>query len=288
MKTAEAIVGPIRRAFAPSPHGHPKAGPRALDCSSADIRDATPDELVKYLSTHEYDPCLRFLWQLDANLRTVLTDSHVERVAREIAARSPSYDGTNASHLREIIGFQRVAYYHDFYHDDLDFSRVAQEARAALNEFAKVADFNVFRREAAQVLLEWINAADGGGFWKTYAEQFRRILGEYIDEASRHGDYWQVLNSLSVAYSLRRPPVDVAAIIVDPAMLGQMRRHSLRLPVNDYDLVLVNNMIWTVGTLCRVPEIKADVVALLEQARSYHATDTEPYYWAGEALNNLC
>ena len=292
MTRSQNLAGPLRRDFATPPVDDgtkaAPAGPRALDCSSDDIRDATPAELVKYLLTHEYDPCLLFLWELDANLRTVMTDAHLNAIAAEIAARSPSYDGTNASHLREVIGFLRVAYYHDFYHDDLDFSGIAPVSIAALSEFARVSHFNDIRREAAQVLQEWINAVDAGSFWKTFPEPFRRILGDYVGEPARQGDYWQVANSLSVAYSLRRPPANVAELVVDAAMLELLNRHSLRSPINEYDLVLVNNMIWTVGKLCRVPALKAGAIAILEKAQSYHAPESEPYYWAGEALNQLC
>ena len=84
-----------------------------------------PEQFADFLADPAVtaDGCLRDLvWTWDARLVPVMSDAHVQAVARRITGLAAAHDGKNTSHLYEMFTYLHAVAYHDFSHDEIDIT----------------------------------------------------------------------------------------------------------------------------------------------------------------------
>ncbi|HEX2549404.1 MAG TPA: hypothetical protein VHM20_06225, partial [Gammaproteobacteria bacterium] len=78
------------------------------DCNlPAMVALTTPAAVVNYLKTHAYNSCLQFLWTYSTDLKKIFIVNNLNAVLNEIARMTPSFVGTNAGNMQELLFFVR-------------------------------------------------------------------------------------------------------------------------------------------------------------------------------------
>ncbi|MGW0122029.1 collagenase [Streptomyces sp. NPDC003327] len=187
---------------APAPGGHaagriPGRAPAAVTVSRAGAGPATtatgvpctldgitglaPERFADFLADPAVtaDGCLRGLvWTWDARLAPVLSDAHVQAVARRISGLAATHDGRNSSHLEEMFTVLHAAAYHDFSRPEIDLTDAptVDAIRRAVAAFgAAPRTFDVTRSNAA-TLREALYAASAPGLRQHQLGLIKRVL----------------------------------------------------------------------------------------------------------------
>ncbi|MEU2117076.1 collagenase [Streptomyces sp. NPDC016459] len=95
----------------------------AAPCTLDGVTGLTPERFADFLADPAVtaDGCLRGLvWTWDARLAPVMSDAHVQAVARRATTLAPGHDGKNSSHLEEMFTYLHAVAYHDFSRDEID------------------------------------------------------------------------------------------------------------------------------------------------------------------------
>ncbi|MGW7621573.1 M9 family metallopeptidase N-terminal domain-containing protein [Streptomyces antimycoticus] len=118
--------------------------PAVAPCTLDGITGLSPDQLADFLADPAVtaDGCLRgLIWNWDSRLIPVMSDAHVQAVARRIASLAPGHDGANTSHLYEMFTYLHAMAYHDFSHEEIDTTDAptVNAVRGAVDAFAAAA-----------------------------------------------------------------------------------------------------------------------------------------------------
>ncbi|MFF3757366.1 collagenase [Streptomyces sp. NPDC002185] len=166
------------RSLAAAAPGTTAAG---VPCTLDGITGLTPERLADFLADPAVtaDGCLRTLiWTWDARLAPVMSDAHVQAVARRISSLSAAHDGRNSSHLEEMFTYLHAVAYHDFSRDEIDTTDAptVDAVRRAIADFGAAAHTFDVTGTNANTLREALNAASAPGLRQHQLGLIKRVL----------------------------------------------------------------------------------------------------------------
>ncbi|WP_327690096.1 collagenase [Streptomyces tubercidicus] len=219
------IPGPQTRPVT-VPHG---PGPAVAPCTLDGITGLSPEQFADFLADPAVtaDDCLRTLvWTWDARLIPVMSDAHVQAVARRITGLAAAHDGKNGSHLYEMFTYLHAVAYQDFSHDEIDITDgpTVDAIRRAVDAFATAARTFDVTRANADTLREALNAASAPGLRQHQLGLIRRVLAtmDPSHPATHKDPSWgnAALAALTVnylgVYPGNKDSAFVAAVTADP------------------------------------------------------------------------
>ncbi|WP_128977050.1 collagenase [Streptomyces roseicoloratus] len=123
------------------------AAPRlasGVPCTLDGIKGLSPERFADFLADPAVtaDGCLRnLIWTWDARLAPVMSDAHVQAVARRISSLAAAHDGRNATHLEEMFTYLHAVAYHDFSRTEIDITDAptVDAIRRAIADFGNAA-----------------------------------------------------------------------------------------------------------------------------------------------------
>ncbi|MFE2014423.1 collagenase [Streptomyces sp. NPDC059491] len=179
---APAAATPARKATAAA------VGAAAADetaagvpCTLDGITGLAPERLADFLADPAVtaDGCLSgLIWTWDARLAPVMSDAHVQAVARRISGLAAAHDGRNSSHLEEMFTYLHAVVYHDFSRGEIDTTdaptvNAITQAVTAFGDAARTFDVT---RSNANTLREALYAASGPGLRHSQLGLIKRVL----------------------------------------------------------------------------------------------------------------
>ncbi|WP_240139487.1 collagenase [Streptomyces sp. MUM 178J] len=193
---AGRIPGDVARGDGPRPEANaaadaPAQPPHALDgavpCTLDGIAGLSPDRFADFLADPAVtvDGCLSgLIWTWDARLAPVMSDAHVQTVARRITALAPNHDGRNGSNLYEMFTYLHAVAYHDFSREEIDLTDPPTVAavRDAVHAFGEARRTFRATRSNADTLREALYAASAEGLRHHQLGLIQKVLatmGEY-------------------------------------------------------------------------------------------------------------
>ncbi|MCW7985794.1 peptidase M9 [Streptomyces platensis subsp. clarensis] len=199
------IPGPQTRPSTAPNHPRPTVAPCTLD----GITGLSPERFADFLADPAVtaDDCLRKLvWTWDARLVPVMSDAHVQAVARRITGLAAAHDGKNSSHLYEMFTYLHAVAYQDFSHDEIDITDgpTVDAIRRAVDAFGTAARTFDVTRANADTLREAMYAASAPGLRQHQLGLIRKVLATMdASHTATHKDTsWgnAALAALSVNY----------------------------------------------------------------------------------------
>ncbi|MEU4279906.1 collagenase [Streptomyces tanashiensis] len=166
------------RTFAADATGTTAAG---VPCTLDGITGLAPERFADFLADPAVtaDGCLRgLIWTWDARLAPVMSDAHVQAVARRISSLSASHDGRNSSHLEEMFTYLHAVAYHDFSRGEIDTTDAptVDAVRRAVADFGAAAHTFDVTSTNANTLREALNAASAPGLRQHQLGLIKRVL----------------------------------------------------------------------------------------------------------------
>ncbi|UQX03532.1 collagenase [Streptomyces sp. RerS4] len=200
-----------------------------VPCTLDGIKNLSPEQFADFLGDQAVlaDGCLRgLIWTWDARLAPVMSDAHVQAVARRISTLAAAHDGRNSSHLEEMFTYLHAVAYHDFSRDEIDTTDAPTVAavRKAIDDFGNAARTFDVTPSNARTLREALYAA-GPGLRQHQLGLIKKVLAT-MDPAHQEtnrdaGWAGAVLAALSTNYLGVYPGNDDtafhAAVAADPA-----------------------------------------------------------------------
>ncbi|REK91991.1 collagenase [Streptomyces inhibens] len=158
------IPGPQTKKTGIAHHARPAVAPCTLD----GITGLGPERFADFLADPAVtaDDCLRKLvWNWDPRLIPVMSDAHVQAVARRIVSLAAAHDGKNTSHLYEMFTYLHAVAYQDFSHDEIDTTdeQTVNAVRAAVDAFGAAAHTFDTTAENGNTLREALYGVGPGG-----------------------------------------------------------------------------------------------------------------------------
>ncbi|MFF2568554.1 collagenase [Streptomyces sp. NPDC058084] len=139
-----------------------------VPCTLDGITGLSPEQFADFLADPAVtsDGCLRTLvWTWDARLAPVMSDAHVQAVARRISTLAGTHDGRNSSHLEEMFTYLHAVAYHDFSRPEIDITDAptVDVIRRAIADFGAAARTFDVTASNARTLREalYIGSAPG-------------------------------------------------------------------------------------------------------------------------------
>ncbi|MFE7517254.1 collagenase, partial [Streptomyces sp. NPDC057540] len=166
------------RSLAAAAPGTTAAG---VPCTLDGITGLAPEQFADFLADPAVtaDGCLRTLiWTWDARLAPVMSDAHVQAVARRISSLSAAHDGRNSSHLEEMFTYLHAVAYHDFSRGEIDTTDAptVDAVRRAVADFGAAAHTFDVTGTNANTLREALNAASAPGLRQHQLGLIKRVL----------------------------------------------------------------------------------------------------------------
>ncbi|WP_433545233.1 collagenase [Streptomyces sp. CA-294286] len=151
-----------------------------VPCTLDGITRLGPEQFADFLADPAVtaDGCMRdLIWTWDARLAPVMSDAHVQAVARRITSLAPSHDGRNSSHLYEMFTYLHAVAYHDFSRDEIDTTDTptVETVRRAINAYGTAARTFDVTKANANTLREALYAA-GPGLRHSQLGLIRKVL----------------------------------------------------------------------------------------------------------------
>lgn len=263
-------------------------------CTSVDLQPYinNPLGLVGYLKAVDFN-CVQYLWAYDNNVRDSYSVPNMEAVLAEIEALSPGYVATDVDHMRELLLYARIGYYHRHGHPAepalFDPAAVKQEAIDAFQAFAVSGHYNDFTPDGGPIASEWIIAIDTAKLWDGFYAEFVGIVSDYWSHPPRQPDWYQQYNVYSVFYAFERAVHEPNfQALVDAPFIALVRNYAVNTTPAPGAAYLVTNAIHLLGTIGQfVPGLKPAIIAALNDAFAAHPHLSEPWLWAVEALCKL-
>ncbi|MEU8887513.1 collagenase [Streptomyces sp. NPDC048442] len=163
--------------------GARSAAPRAAvaPCTLDGITGLSPEQFADFLADPAVtgDGCLRdLIWKWDARLVPVMSDAHVQAVARRVSSIASSHDGKNTTHLYEMFTYLHAVAYHDFSRDEIDTtdSATVETVRRAVNAFGTAARTFDVTPSNATTLREALYAASAPGLRHSQLGLIQKVL----------------------------------------------------------------------------------------------------------------
>ncbi|MCX5203584.1 collagenase [Streptomyces sp. NBC_00237] len=151
-----------------------------VPCTLDGITRLGPEQFADFLADPAVtaDGCMRdLIWTWDARLAPVMSDAHVQAVARRISSLAPNHDGKNTTHLYEMFTYLHAVAYHDFSRDEIDTTDTptVETVRRAINDFGTAARTFDVTKTNANTLREALYAA-GPGLRHSQLGLIRKVL----------------------------------------------------------------------------------------------------------------
>ncbi|MFE2229181.1 collagenase [Streptomyces kronopolitis] len=198
----------------PGPQTKPPTAPHrersaVAPCTLDGITGLGPEQFADFLADPAVtaDDCLRsLLWTWDPRLAPVMSDAHVQAVARRISGLAAAHDGKNTSHLYEMFTYLHAVAYQDFSHDEIDTTDAptVDAVRRAVDAFGGAARTFDVTRTNADTLREALYAASAPGLRQHQLDLIQRVLAtmDPAHTATQKDQSWgnAALAALSVNY----------------------------------------------------------------------------------------
>ncbi|MFD7974753.1 collagenase [Streptomyces sp. NPDC059071] len=115
-----------------------------VPCTLDGVTGLSPEQFADFLADPAVtaDGCLRnLIWTWDARLAPVMSDAHVQAVARRISTLAAAHDGRNSTHLEEMFTYLHAVAYHDFSRTEIDITDAptVDAVRRAIADFGNAA-----------------------------------------------------------------------------------------------------------------------------------------------------
>lgn len=281
----------------PGPPGEPGTpshegggGYGAPGCDYATVAPLAPVALADYLQERNYG-CLYFLWSYTSQSPGVWAKPKMMEVLNRTQGAVDAYNHTDALHLRELLFFLRIGYYHRFYHPaEFPFDAdVYSATNAVLAAFEARPDVNRFAIEPAQILEEWVNLVDAAFLGHLHLGLVKQILVDFRQAPARWASYYQQVLAWSTLYLVHREArhnLDFQAV-VDAQLLQRLRALANSTAVADIVVSVVNSAIWALGPLAQLPVHRNATLEALTDALDTHAYLSEPYLWTVYTLDRF-
>ncbi|MCD2469142.1 collagenase [Streptomyces sp. MBT42] len=152
-----------------------------VPCTLDGITGLGPEQFADFLADPAVlaDGCLRgLIWTWDARLAPVMSDAHVQAVARRISGLAAAHDGRNSSHLEEMFTYLHAVAYHDYSRDEIDTTDAptVNAVRQAVADFGNAARTFDVTKNNALTLREALYAASAPGLRQHQLGLIKRVL----------------------------------------------------------------------------------------------------------------
>ncbi|MFE0644342.1 collagenase [Streptomyces sp. NPDC058877] len=152
-----------------------------VPCTLDGITSLAPERFADFLADPAVtaDGCLSgLIWTWDARLAPVMSDAHVQAVARRISSLAASHDGRNSSHLEEMFTYLHAVAYHDFSRDEIDTTDAptVDAVRRAVADFGAAARTFDVTKSNANTLREALYAASAPGLRQHQLGLIEKVL----------------------------------------------------------------------------------------------------------------
>lgn len=263
-------------------------------CTSVDLQPyANAPGIAAYLKSVDFS-CVQYLWSYDNDVRASYNIANMLEVLGEIETLSPGYLATDVDHMRELLLYARVGYYHryDSHPADpglFDPAAIKLQAEAAFQAFAASPHYNDFTTDGGPITSEWIIAIDTGKLWHGFYAKFVAIVSDYWNQPPRQPDWYQQYNVYSVFYAVERAVFDLTfQPLVDAAFIALVKNYAVNITPAPGAAYLVTNAIHLLGTIGQhIDALKPACIAALNDAFAAHPHLSEPWLWAVDALCKL-
>ncbi|MCB5165512.1 collagenase [Streptomyces bambusae] len=187
----------------------PAATAAGVPCTLDGITGLGPEQFADFLADRAVtaNVCLRsVLWTWDARLAPVMSDAHVQAVARRISAVAAAHDGRNGSNLEEMFTYLHAVVYHDFSRGEIDITDAptVDAVRRAIADFAAAARTFDATASNANTLREALYTGSGPGLRHHQLGLIGKVLATMGPDrpATHHDKAWAgaALAALSVNY----------------------------------------------------------------------------------------
>ncbi len=152
-----------------------------VPCTLDGITGLGPEQFADFLADPAVlaDDCLRgLIWTWDARLAPVMSDAHVQAVARRISGLAAAHDGRNSSHLEEMFTYLHAVAYHDYSRDEIDTTDAptVNAVHQAVADFGNAARTFDVTKSNALTLREALYAASAPGLRQHQLGLIKRVL----------------------------------------------------------------------------------------------------------------
>ncbi|MET9536164.1 collagenase [Streptomyces sp. NPDC006553] len=257
------------------------AGTRAtaagVPCTLDGITGLGPEQFADFLADPAVlaDDCLRgLIWTWDARLTPVMSDAHVQAVARRISGLAAAHDGRNSSHLEEMFTYLHAVAYHDYSRGEIDITDAptVNAMRQAVADFGNAARTFDVTKSNAVTLREALYAASAPGLRQHQLGLIKRVLATMDpSHAATHLDpSWAgaALAALSVnylgVYPGNQDAAFHAAATADPAYRAVFKAFAgyshLKGTANDW---VARDAVSEYGRFGEIPGLRTEITAEL-------------------------
>ncbi|MFE7550581.1 collagenase [Streptomyces gardneri] len=180
-----------------------------VPCTLDGITGLSPERFADFLADPAVtnEGCLNgLIWKWDARLTPVMSDAHVQAVARRISSLAASHDGKNSSHLEEMFTYLHAVVYHDFSRGEIDTTDAptVNAITQAVTAFGNAPRTFDVTKSNATALREALYAASGPGLRQHQIGLVKRVLAtmDPSHTATNQDPSWAgaALAALSVNY----------------------------------------------------------------------------------------
>ncbi|MDX2561245.1 collagenase [Streptomyces sp. TX20-6-3] len=248
-----------------------------VPCTLDGITGLGPEQFADFLADPAVlaDGCLRgLIWTWDARLTPVMSDAHVQAVARRISGLAAAHDGRNSSHLEEMFTYLHAVAYHDYSRDEIDTTDAptVNAVRQAVADFGNAARTFDVTKSNALTLREALYAASAPGLRQHQLGLIKRVLAtmDPSHTATHLDPSWAgaALAALSVnylgVYPGNRDAAFQAAAAADPAYRAVFKAFAgyghLKGTANDW---VARDALGEYGRFGEIPSLKQGITAEL-------------------------
>ncbi|MFE5711852.1 collagenase [Streptomyces sp. NPDC056501] len=246
-----------------------------VPCTLDGITGLSPEQFADFLADPAVtaDGCLSgLIWKWDARLTPVMSDAHVQAVARRISSLAASHDGKNSSHLEEMFTYLHAVVYHDFSRTEIDTTDAptVNAITQAVTAFGNAARTFDVTKSNANTLREALNAASGPGLRQHQLGLIKRVLAtmDPSHTATHLDPAWAgaALSALSVnylgVYPGNQDSAFHAAVAADPAYRAAFKAFAtyghLKGTTNSW---VARDALSEYGRFGQVDSVKTEIVA---------------------------
>ncbi|MEV5969452.1 collagenase [Streptomyces sp. NPDC051921] len=266
-----------------------------VPCTLDGITGLSPERFADFLADPAVtaDGCLRTLvWTWDARLAPVMSDAHVQAVARRVSTLAAAHDGRNSSHLEEMFTYLHAVAYHDFSRPEIDITDAptVDAVRRAIADFGGAARTFDVTASNARTLREALYVGSAPGLRQHQLGLIVKVLAtmDARHTATHQDPTWAgaALAALSVnylgVYPGNQDAAFHAAVKADPAYRAAFKAFAghthLKGTANAW---VVRDALSEYGRFGQISGLQSGVVAdlgsLLGQAESGFGYGSEPW-----------
>ncbi|MET9955115.1 collagenase [Streptomyces sp. NPDC006339] len=266
-----------------------------VPCTLDGITGLAPERFADFLADPAVtaDGCLRDLvWTWDARLAPVMSDAHVQAVARRISTLAAAHDGRNSSHLEEMFTYLHAVAYHDFSRTEIDITDAptVDAIRRAVADFGNAARTFDVTASNARTLREALYTASAPGLRQHQLGLIVKVLAtmDTAHPATHKDPAWAgaALAALSVnylgVYPGNQDTAFHAAVKADPAYRAAFKAFAGHTHLKDTaNAWVVRDALAEYGRFGQIAglqsQVVADLGALLRPVESGFGTGSQPW-----------